>query len=714
MAWKSRWIILVCVLIGLAAGFIYVNKAIPMYQCTARLYLDYAGISINQSHESVARPRTDTYLFTQAELLTSRPILRVVVERPDVRSMQTFADVDIPMSFLKKNVRVDVGRRDDVISVSLRSPYPIEAAELVNHIVDAYLDSRSDHEQRNSARVMEMLKLEMVRASHELEGKRNELEEFQDKRMPLSLGSDEGSGVMPRYLELQATLTQAELATMEAESFLQAVESLAGDPDALREYMHANGQTAAYTGSSTQRVSVETRLREARSELEQLLEDCTPHHPRVLGLRTEIGRIEEELSVLDAAFIDAVQAAAVQACSRAAAYAADVNDLCRKQQERVMALNSELAKFDRLRTEVGQLTTYCLTIEQQIREIRTIVGEDVGQLRMQVLEPALPAEQPVSPQRNRVMATALLLGLFVGGGLGLLRDVLDQTLRSADEIAELLGLPVLGVVPQMSRRQKVPVRGRQVALQPDSHEAEAFRSIRTAIFFGSTEGQARTILVTSPAPGDGKSTVASNLAIAMAQASQRTIILDADVRKPTQHAIFDLDLRDCGLDRILEKRDMVQDAIQCVCVEGLSVLPCGRSIPNPAEIVNSAAFAELLEHLAQTYDRVIVDAPPVAVVTDAQILGALCDATVLVVRADRSTRRTTQKAVEALRHVGSCLVGVVINGTRESGTRYGYYRTYGKGNGPGHRSDPTAKTLKMRQANVRTQRVDALDSEGGS
>jgi len=300
---------------------------------------------------------------------------------------------------------------------------------------------------------------------------------------------------------------------------------------------------------------------------------------------------------------------------------------------------------------------------------------------------------PSEPQQVRIMAMALILGLLLGGGVAVTRDWLDQTLRSTDEISALLRVPVLGAVPAMSRRQRMPERGRKVLLQPNSREAEAFRTIRTAVLFSASTEGARTLLITSPAAGDGKSTLVSNLAIAMARAGQKTLVLDADFRKPTQHVIFGLDAHKRCLSDVFAGTMTLAAAVQPTDIEGLHVLTCGYRISNPAEVLHSREFAHLLTCLPEVYDRIVIDAPPVTVVTDAQILGALCDATVLVLKADKCMRRVAQHAIESLQSVGAHLLGVVVNGVRKHGDRYGYYydryrKYYGTAPGDGKTRKP--------------------------
>jgi len=687
--WRSRGVVLLCLLAAVGGGITYLTAATPIYRSTAKLYLDYAGIRISNPYDPGSRPQTDKYLCTQAEIIKSRPILAAAARTLQPLSLRTLADVNVPTAYLQKNIVVEIGKKDEVISIAIRSPHAQEAAEIVNHVVEAYMASRSAHEQRNSAQVLRVLQDELQRTSAELEGKRNQLAEFQRDHMPLALGSDQGGAVMQRYLGFQQAATQAQIKRIEAEMFRRNVQTLAQDPIGLRQYVHLRGNPAASTAGDQEKAMLDAKCIELKLQKESLLrKKFTEDHPEVAGLKAEIVRIEARLLELDVRFVAAVAAAAERQYMEARDYEAQMAQSCLQQQKQVVTLNTEVAQYQRLRSEVEELTTYAQTLEQQVREIRKIVGEDVGQLRMAVLEPALPAAVPAEPQQARVMAMALILGLLLGGGVAVTRDWMDQTLRSTDEIAMLLRVPVLGAVPAMSRNQKMSERARRVLLRPESREAEAFRTIRTAVLFGAPMEGAKTILITSPAAGDGKSTLVSNLAIAMACTGQKTLILDADFRRPMQHIIFGVDPRERCLSDVFAGTLALSAAMQPTDIEGLHLLTCGYRISNPAEVLNSRQFAHLLTCLTEVYDRIVIDAPPVTVVTDAQILGALCDATVLVLKADKCMRRVAQHAIESLQSVGAHLLGVVVNEVHKRGDRYGYYydryrKYYGSVSSPG-------------------------------
>jgi capsular exopolysaccharide synthesis family protein len=242
-----------------------------------------------------------------------------------------------------------------------------------------------------------------------------------------------------------------------------------------------------------------------------------------------------------------------------------------------------------------------------------------------------------------------------------------------EEIHAALGLPALGVVPSMSRKEGPAIRGKKAYLDSKSMWAETYRTMRTAVLFSASKARSRTILVTSPEAADGKSTVVSNLAIAMAQAGQKTLVLEADFRKPMQSKIFGVNHNNNkGLASVLAGTYELEEVINKTCVSGLDLLTCGPDVPNPSETLHSDNFNKLIKLLAKQYDRIIVDSPPVLPVTDAQILASICQLTILVLRAEKSTRKASKQALDALLRVGARIPGVVVNDVPKNG-RFGYY-----------------------------------------
>jgi capsular exopolysaccharide synthesis family protein len=310
------------------------------------------------------------------------------------------------------------------------------------------------------------------------------------------------------------------------------------------------------------------------------------------------------------------------------------------------------------------------------------------------------------------------LGGLVGFGLAWLRDLLDHRLKSVEEIAAVLQLPVLGAMPFFGDKHESSQAGRIVSISPRSIAAESVRTLRTALHFGLAARDVKIIVITSPSPGDGKSTVTSNLAIAMAQADQRVLLIDADLRKPTQHAIFEVSPAR-GLGSVLTDRRPVEEAIIPNVIEGLDLLPCGPLPNNPVELLNNGFFADMLNQLREKYDRIIIDSPPVMPVADARVISALGDATLLVLRAERSTRRIAIAARNELWRVRATRIGVVVNGVplRKQG-HYGYGYGYGYGEygyvtygGYGHEDEETGRG--KRKALLTSQPAEVAAAAGG-
>lgn len=400
----------------------------------------------------------------------------------------------------------------------------------------------------------------------------------------------------------------------------------------------------------------------------------------------EYQRMQTYANQLDEARLQLIQAQAAElannsvmtraARQRAEVVVSELEGQLREMEEKYYKSSTLSRQLIRLEEDVRRLRDKRTMLESRIDEAMQNREKEQQIASIEVLEGASPDNLPFSPRKSRVLAIALAAGLVLGTGLGLLRDWMDQRLRSAEEVMATLGVPVLGTIPHMSRRLTQVQRGQKVFLDPMSEVAEAFRTVRTAVYFGARSDRAKTLLVTSAMPGDGKSTTASNLAIAMAQAGQRTLLLDCDFRKPTQHIIFEVDAS-IGVSTVLAGREPLDRAIQRTAVEGLDILPGGPIPLNPSEILNSQAFSDMVDELAVKYDHIVIDSPPVNAVTDARILGALCDITVVVLRAEKTMRKHSEYARDALMSVGARLLGCVVNDVSRNKSKSGFYSGYG-------------------------------------
>ncbi|HEV7301963.1 MAG TPA: polysaccharide biosynthesis tyrosine autokinase [Tepidisphaeraceae bacterium] len=600
IAWRRKLTVLGCVAAAIVGGMFYLKNATPLYTGYSQIYVERNTPRITAAADGAAVLGSDeNYVYVQTTLLTSTPVIADAVAQLDTGSMVTFADATDPVQYLKSNLAVEVGKRDGTITVSLDSPVPAEATEIVEKVVGSY-SARVSAEYKNTAsEVLKVLEAKRDQQNDALTQARKELAEFRKAHPTLSFVAADNRGgghiVYQRLADLQRQLTLAQIALADA--------------------------------------------REAQ--------ETAQHIP---SARAAVAAAEAKMNQLQVEF-DKAKAAAT-------------------------ALNSEEAEHSELLADIAQRETLLASLEARIREVDLTKSGDPINIR--VLEKAYASSKPTKPEETKVLALAGLLGLLLGGALAGIREYADDRLRSTDDIIGALGMPVLGMIPHMTGRQSPAIRGRKVQREFMSDVAEAYRTLRTSIYFGTRNEPIKTLLITSPTQGDGKSTTASNLAIAIAQAGRRTLIVDTDFRRPQLHKIFEIK-DEIGLSSVLAGRETLDKAIHSTGVKGLEILPCGPIPSNPSEILNSEAFNKLLNTLGTRYDLVVLDSPPVSPVTDARILGAICDATLLVLKSEKNTRKGASLAADALHSVGARVLGVICNGVMKAKGSDQYYSGMGYG-----------------------------------
>ena len=265
---------------------------------------------------------------------------------------------------------------------------------------------------------------------------------------------------------------------------------------------------------------------------------------------------------------------------------------------------------------------------------------------------------------------------MLGGGAAFVIDLLDPRVRSMTEMRAALDVPVLAAIPQLSPMLETGGIELLSHRSPHCFLAESYKSARTNLEFLRRMRGANVLLVSSSNPGEGKTTTASNLAISLAHAGRRVLLIDGDLRKPSLHAIYQLD-RDWGLTSVLSGRATASEVIQATTVEHLDVITAGPAVLNPSEQLASRHFGELLGEVRPSYDLVIVDSSPLLAVTDPSIISATADALLLVTRMEASRRQDIERAMELIRTLGIPILGAVVNGVGRSHLGYGYSHAYG-------------------------------------
>jgi capsular exopolysaccharide synthesis family protein len=289
---------------------------------------------------------------------------------------------------------------------------------------------------------------------------------------------------------------------------------------------------------------------------------------------------------------------------------------------------------------------------------------------MQVLDSALPGVQ-ISPDTRRSTTLGAIFGLLLVGSILFVREKLDIAIKDPGEIERLTGLYVHGLIPL--HKEATDNESLVTVARPTSVEAEAYRSLRTSIQLASLENQVTSIMITSSGPGEGKSTTMSNLAVTLAQAGKKTLIVDCDMRRPTVNKLFKIE-RDPGLSEVLTDQLDWRDFIHSTMTEGLFVLPSGKVPSNPSELVGRTYMATILAEMKQEYDFVLCDVPPILVVSDAALLASQLDGVLILVRSGVAVAHEVARAREQMERVGGRVLGAIFNAYDTSSAGYGYSR----------------------------------------
>jgi capsular exopolysaccharide synthesis family protein len=673
--WRRRWSIVGITLVALVCGLAYIHHAQKLYPGISTITLSTNQPAI-QWTGPVASPTIDpSWINTKIDIIRSTGVLEAAAVKMGLDKQYTPDQLGDLVQGWGNYLYVDPGAKDYTITITFEDKNPMVAAKTANAIVEAYQEYENDNSSENTNNMLTTLKGKATELATTRQQQFDALQKFREDHPEFMASlTQDSKGVLGlnnnEINKLNDAISTATLDQIEAQANFDAAKEAHDSPEKLRQM----AGPAVVSQLDPQGQTLRVQLGDVDLQIDLLTrKGYLPNSPLMVQDQTLAAELLQQLKVADAAFADAYVGAMYQkllACNQKI-------DEYRREKTKVMAdyavENTVAAEYTRLSDQLAETTGLLDSLNESIRKL-DVVGS--GSVNVQVIEPARIAMAPNLPPKLRVLGIALAVGLLLGIGLGLLRDRLDQRIHTPDEVVGLLGVPVIGMIPHMRRSLTPVARGQAVHWDPMSEVAEAYRAVRTAVTFGVPAGAAKTIVVTSPTPGDGKSTLASNLAIALAQAGKRTLLLDSDFRRPVQHKLFEMS-HEMGVTSVLAGRDALNKAIQKTACEGLDLLPSGPIPLNPSELLNGESFAEILDELAGVYDHIVLDCPPVMSVTDARILGAVCDVTILVVRANKVTRRNVEHARAMLASVGARLLGCVINDVPRGQGQEGYYGGYG-------------------------------------
>jgi capsular exopolysaccharide synthesis family protein len=634
------------------------------------------------------------YFTTQQKILEGRSIARETVRALNLHRDASFMhiergrkpsrepDLEDATSMLMSRLSVESVRDSRLMNVSCVDSDPQRARRILTSMISIYLEKNVDNVVSSTGAASEWLREQVDKLKADLEHCELALHDYKKDKQILSVSLDDQSNMLRGEMQqLNEALTRTNAKREEVEARSRELDKIdVNDPSVL---------PATELLSNPLLNSLRQDYIQAKSELSGLLgEGKGERHPSAESAAARVDTTRQAL-LAEVRNIQGAVRGDLVAVGRESKGLAGLFTHAKKRAMDLNMLEIEYRRLERNKNNTEKL--YGLVLE------RSKESDLTGMMRFNNISTIEAPTLPKFPYRPRV-AFNLAIGLTLGIVLGLLvstgRELLDRSIRLPLDVQSELDIPLIGTLPMAtgqavssvyySRRRRRAAHADPAGTNspellvheaPRSNVAECARSIRTSLMFASPDRQFRRILVTSASPGEGKTTVACSVAIAFAQAGQKTLLLDCDLRRPRLHRIMHRE-NTAGLTNALQNPTEALSATIETQVPNLYVLTSGPHVPNPAEVVQSDAFGKLLDTLGQGFDKIVVDSPPILAVTDAMVIATRVDTTLLVARAGSSRRDVVLQVVRKLRGVGIPVVGLVLNALDPKRSGSGYYYHY--------------------------------------
>jgi polysaccharide biosynthesis transport protein len=689
---KRRAIVVTCLAVSLIFSVIYNYTTRPIYQATTQILIDRATPKVLPTKDLVDPGVQD--FQTEYELLRGRTLAEKAVERLNLQRSAELAtgplmspwerfqrkflgkapqpniDADgMPLSpaaaALRSRLRIEPLPGGRLVNLRFNAYDPSLAALVANTLAELYIDQSRDFRNTNSTEATGWLSERLREQRAKVEAAERALIAYQEQQGLAGTPVDDTPDG-DRVSTLEAAAVAARMERVDKET---ALAQARGVP--------------SYQLASLPAITANPAVQEARSKVAELQAEygrlgdtLGDKHPDMLRVRGEIQAAQDKLQAEMRNALRSLEGDAQAARAREAGLEASL------VQARSESLEGgrKAIEYNALRREVEANKQLFQSLMSRSKE--TGLESELTSTNVRIMEKAEVPRAPVAPRRARNYQLALVIGLALGFGLALLFEHVDNTVKTPEDI-KALGLPFLGMVPNVGQRPGQPAASRAVTTaSPEAAVAEAYRVLRTNLIFSAAADGGRALVLTSANPGEGKTTTTANLAVALALNGAKVLVVEADLRRPALHQHFRIQ-KTPGLSDLIVSKCQASQAIQSTRFKGLQVLPCGYVPPNPAELLGSANMREIVQALRSCYDWVLIDTPPVLAMADTPVLCPLVDGIVLVVSAEQSPRPAVLRAVDQVQGVGGKITGVVLNRVdlRRNSYYYGqyygeYYRSY--------------------------------------
>ncbi len=664
---RRAWLISACTVVALFAGMAYLARTPKIYAARTVVQVEPNETNvINIQSVTSEDASTADLLKTVEQNFMSKDLLLRVVKSPGLgdnpalipgRAGQPISDEAL-LGVATKAVSVKLRRGTRLLDIVTQHTDPQIAQLFSQALVKEYL--RHGFEQKVSMSQMAngFLLEEATRLKSKVEQSEHALQEYRERNDAASL-EDKQNITVEKLKELNSRYTEAQGTRMKLEAEFAQAQQLGGGP--VAELLNIPSVAAALPVVQAKQAVVAKEV-----EVSTLAQRYRAEHPKFIQGQSQLQAVEQEFAatVRKAAASLKVEYEAAQTTEK------KFQEALAHQQKEALDLNRMAIPYNSLARDVQSDQAMYDAVLKRLKETEVAKGVDASNIRL--VESARLPQVPVSPVASRIIALSLLAGVMLGFGLVLLFHLTDSSIRTVDDAETQLGLPALGAVP-FGRKLKAPADWAVLVHEPESHLAEAFRSLRTSLTIKNRE-HSRVVLVTSAVPAEGKSFCSANTAVAFAQMGLKTLLIDADLRRPQLAKMFACKGPRAGLTAHLENKAPLAELITETEIPHLSLLSAGTVARNPAELLESAKLADLFRNPAlRGFERIVIDTAPINAVSDTLNLVEFADSICLVVRANKTSRRAVSRAHHELVEAGAENVGLVLNRMPENSGRGNYY-----------------------------------------
>jgi capsular exopolysaccharide synthesis family protein len=712
---KRLLLVLVIVIIGTAHTLSTSMRVKPMYRASSQILIErfspqVVNVQTVKSEDSYARD----YYPTQYKLLKSRAIAREVIQKLQLHRHEAFnpkpekkliqfnvrqAVASVVRAVLPKKpteggVPQDMEREDEndpltpyigrylgmlriepveesrLVNITFVGPDPMVVAQMANAHAETYIARDLKLKRAAAEDALGWLETRLEEFKGKLRTSEEALQEFQEKEDIVALesilsgsGNNEESLLAQKLAELSSALTGARTERISLETVHHQLQNLANDPrvgESIPQVIE-NGLIQSLKGNY---IALSQQYSELRVKYGE-------KHPKMVALRRELDSLQSRMKEEVKKVAQSVELQYEMLLAREK----NLEQALENAKSDIRGLNKKAVQYGVLKREVGSNRQIYDLVLRRAKE--TTLTKGLKSTNIFIVDRAEGPGGTVRPPVRKNVLMAMVISMMIGVGLAIFLDHLDNTMHTPGDVKRYLGVPFLGPVGLLPKKKQ---KGRStsadlVALQePKCSLSEALRNIRTNLVFSFVEPDQKAMVITSPGPMEGKTFICSNMATTIARMGRPVLLVDADMRKPTVHKLFDTSLKP-GLSDVIAGRCTLEEAMRETAIEHLKVIPAGTIPPNPAELLTSNTMRNLIATFRERFDYLIFDTPPILAVTEATVLSGVLDGTVLIVKASETTRESAQRALEQLNDVRARVLGVILNQVNFKKDRY-YYNYY--------------------------------------